>query len=428
MSRREFLRRSAGAAVAMPSLAAVLAACGRPETGSTPEGSGLQLARPDDPVTLPLFDDNPAIDDGLEPEQGATLKIYNWIDYVWKKVVQQFCDEYNCDYEITTFISEAESLQKMSTGLVADVYFPTANTLGKLAQARLIQPVNHSYIPNLEANMWPVYQDPFYDQGWGYTVPYTVYTTGVGYRRDVVSDDEVAEVGYDLLWDPRFSGRAGVYEDYREVIAMTLLRRFGPDVDVNTGDAEMLEQAKNDILELTDLVDVRVSINGAYAQLPDGKMDVHQAWSGDMVGAQWYLPDLKTPGTTDVLGYWYPDDKRGLIGNDMIAIPATAENPVLAHHFLNFLLDQQHGFDNFTWVGYQPPMTSINPETLIKADEGEYAPNTGPGVVPPSVPKAVVTQDNFDTGSFLLELSPEVDGMWQDAWDEFKAGAQSDDE
>jgi hypothetical protein len=44
------------------------------------------------------------------------------------------------------------------------------------------------------------------------------------------------------------------------------------------------------------------------------------------------------------------------------------------------------------------------------------------------VPKAVVTQDNFDTGSFLLELSPEVDGMWQDAWDEFKAGAQSDDE
>ena len=42
----------------------------------------------------------------------------------------------------------------------------------------LIQPLNHSYVPNLE-NVWPEYQDPWYDQGAQYTVPYTVYTTGV---------------------------------------------------------------------------------------------------------------------------------------------------------------------------------------------------------------------------------------------------------
>ena len=41
----------------------------------------LPLARPDNPVEQPLFDDIPAIEDGLEPESG-TLKIFNYSDYL----------------------------------------------------------------------------------------------------------------------------------------------------------------------------------------------------------------------------------------------------------------------------------------------------------------------------------------------------------
>ncbi len=49
--------------------------------------------------------------------------------------------------------------------------------------------------------------------------------------------------------------------------------------------------------------------------------------------------------------------------------------------------------------------------------------NTGPGTVPPSVPRAVVTESMFDKGYFLLELAPEDELKWQAAWDEFLAGA-----
>ena len=55
-----------------------------------------------------------------------------------------------------------------------------------------------------------------------------------------------------------------------------------------------------------------------------------------------------------------------MIGNDMIAIPKPAKNPVLAHHFLNYLLDEKHGYDNFVnFIGYQPPFTSLDPDRLV---------------------------------------------------------------
>ncbi|HEX9716933.1 MAG TPA: twin-arginine translocation signal domain-containing protein, partial [Actinomycetota bacterium] len=99
MSRRDFLRRSAGAAVALPSLSAVLAACERP--GAIKGEGGFQAARPDNPVTLPL--NGEPIPDGLQPEKDAVLQIFNWDQYVWKRVVQEFVDEFGlAGFEITT--------------------------------------------------------------------------------------------------------------------------------------------------------------------------------------------------------------------------------------------------------------------------------------------------------------------------------------
>ena len=66
------------------------------------------------------------------------------------------------------------------------MYFPTPDIIGKLVAGKLLQPLNRSYLPNL-ANVWDSLQDPFYDKGSVYTVPYTVYTTGIGYRTDAVA-------------------------------------------------------------------------------------------------------------------------------------------------------------------------------------------------------------------------------------------------
>src|SRR3954469_20649123 len=117
MSRREFLKRSAATSLALPGAAAILDACakpggtvsassahasGGPGAGSYwPAGSPYPVARQNAPVTWKLWRD--PIKAGLAPEKDATLQIYNWSDYIWLKVVKEFCEAYNCKYEITTF-------------------------------------------------------------------------------------------------------------------------------------------------------------------------------------------------------------------------------------------------------------------------------------------------------------------------------------
>jgi spermidine/putrescine transport system substrate-binding protein len=422
LNRRDFLRRSAGAAVALPSAAAILAACTNPTT-QNPE-SQFKIARPDSPVKLPLKQQ--PIADGLQPEKGATLKIFNWDQYIYKHVVQQFCDQYDCKYEITTFNNMDGALGKINTGQLAfDIFVPTIDVIGKLVAVDYLQPLNHSYIPNFEKNIWPQLQDPFYDKGAQYTVPYVVYTTGIGYRRDQITDDQVRSMDnpWALPWDSQYSGKVGIYDDYREAIALALLKNG--ITDLNTGDPKNIDTAKNDLIALIDAVNVRYSINGAYRFLPQGQYYVHQAWSGDIV-AGWGYVNTYTEKSFEALGYWFPDTRKGPIGNDLMAVPKNAPNPVLAHLFLNFMMDYQHAMDNFSWVGYQPPQNQADPDTLTKT-EGLYSriSNWAPRVnyVPEWMPDAVVRKEDFTTGYMELELTPTVDNLWHDAWQQFQAGA-----
>ena len=225
LARRDFIRLTAFGAAAAGVAPAILTACGGDDGSSGGEEGGVKLSRPDDPATLPTFDDIPAIDDGLQPESG-TLKIYNYEEYIAPEVLAAFEEEFGVTVEVTTFTSMDEAVARLASGEVAfDVFFPTPDRLGQLAAGQLLQPLNKSYLPNLD-NVWESLRDPFYDQGSVYTVPYTLYTTGIGYRIDAVGKaPEEYEDPYDIFWDPANRGQVYLLEDDREVLGMALLRR-----------------------------------------------------------------------------------------------------------------------------------------------------------------------------------------------------------
>lgn len=407
-NRRQFLRRAAGAAIAVPTLSAILAACAKP--GQLPPGvSLLEPARQDAPVTLPLYGREP-IDTNTPIEEGATLQIYNWDSYLYKHTLKEFAAKFNVNFEYTTYNNMEEGIQKIQSGQVQpDVFFTDIDKINKLVMSKLLQPLNHDLIPNLVKNVWPVYQNPFYDQHWRYTVPYVTWTTGVGYRRDHISDDEVAAKGYDILWDPQYKGKVSIYDDYRTALGMSLLKNGIPNV--NTAKEADLKLAADDLVKLLDATSARVSINASYSAFPADEIWLVQAWSGDMVGDQYYLPHQPHPDTS-VLGYWYPKERNGEVNNDTMVIPTNSQHPALAHAFINFMLDKKYAFENFAdWVGYQPPQNSINPANLISQ-----------GVVPKTIPDAVVRQEDFKKGHLLLELDRKTDQLWFDAWDEVTSG------
>lgn len=404
LSRRRFLERSGALLAGLGGGAILLGACGGSGDGGGSRRAAARLSRPDRPVTLPLVDD--PVPDGRDPEDGP-LSVFNYADYVNPQVLRAFERRYDTRVKVTTFTSMDEARAKLDAGVGDfDVFFPTPDVLGRLVAKGLLAPLNHSYLPNL-ANAWDSLQDPFYDRGSRYTVPYTVYTTGIGYRIDAIARrPEDYENPYDIFWDRANRGRTWLLDDDREVIGMALLRRGV--TDLNTEDPARIGRALRDLRALDRAVSARLSAS-AYEKLPSGEAHVHQAWSGDAVNARQYLP--RGTRITDI-GYWYPPDGRGAVGSDTIAVVRGARHPVLAHHFLDFLLDEQVALENYRWLGYQPPQKGIDPDRLV-AD----------GFVPEHLRSAVVKPEDIDRGSQLLQLSAAGERLWDAAFARFKSGA-----
>jgi len=411
LGRREFLGRSAGAALAFSSLSAILAACQRRSAAEGASGaSDVPLARPDSPVTLPLYDDNAAIADGLSAEEGPLL-IYNWNDYIYKKVLKRWESETGIEIKYTQFTGMSEAISKIQNDtLEFDLFFPTPDHLRSLVLAKRIQPLNLSYVPNFTANAWPSIQDPFYDQGSQYTVPYLTWKTGVGYRRDMVDPAPSGGLvdAFDILWDPKYKDLVGVLDEYRDVIATVLLRNGVGDV--NSSDPSILDAATQAMHDWVDTTNVKISTSATpdYQVIAEGTRAMHVSWSGNMNYARYYLPE-GTP--TDVLGFYYP--AGGVVGNDIIVVSSKAQHPVLAHQFIDFLYDRDNALDNFSYEGYQPPLTGV--------DKAEWLSR---GYIPDNLETTIVGPEDFDKGQFISELSSETDQLWQDIWTEFKVSAK----
>jgi spermidine/putrescine transport system substrate-binding protein len=362
------------------------------------------LARPNSPVALPLHDDVPMIDEGLEPEANATLKVYNWSEYLWPRVVADFAQKFGVKVEIDSFVNMDEAIARLRSGEDQfDVFFHRIDIIDKLVDAKLLRPLNHSYIPNLKKNIWPVYHNPFYDQGARYSVPYTVYTTGIAWRVDRAPVDIAGMSNpYEIFWDERYAGKVHLIDDYREVISMVLLKNG--ITDLNTSSTSALRTAAAELEDLNDIVGALDA--DAFSDLPKGESWIHQAWSGDMVAAQYYFPKGHD---TSVTRYWFPVEGDGAVANDAIGVLAGGRNPVLAHHFLNYLLDFDVSVKNFSWNGYQPPLSDLEPDVLVSR-----------GFVPPQVKNTIVRRNDFNHGFMQLQLSPETDAMWHKTWEGFR--------
>ena len=389
-------------------MAAFLEACSK-STSTVDAASTFHIASPSNPIKWPIRSDNKPIASGKTPEQGANVKIYTYTDYVATDAIKSFAKkykQYGLTASITTFEDTTEALGKIRSGAVqVDIFNPSYDQLGKLVTGNLIAPLNHSYIPNI-TNVWPQFQNPFYDEEWRYTIPYTVYTTGIAWRSDKVSlDIPNMSNPYDALWDTTYARTTSVLDDYHTCMGMVALRN---GFDMNTAKDSDLATIHSQLSQMNHTMAPKVNVTD-YQDLPTGVVKMCQAWSGDAVNMISYLPQ----GVNEsILRYWFPSDGKGEVDNDLMVLTKMSQNPIATHLFLDHLLEYETAMQNFTGIGYQPPQNRVTPQTLVSS-----------GFIPANLAGAVVLPKWFDTGARLLELPPAVEAKWQAIWQQFKAGA-----
>jgi spermidine/putrescine transport system substrate-binding protein len=209
------------------------------------------------------------------------------------------------------------------------------------------------------------------------------------------------------LWDTQYRGKVHVFDAYRDMMGFALLREGN---DVNTSDPEQINAAGDALLEMTDAVGVKVG-GATYQALAEGSAVLIGDWGGDLNYARYYLPKGTSP---DVLGFYWPPG--GVVGNDTMVISSQAKNPVLAHVLIDFLYDRENALENFSYEGFQPPLSGIERDEWLSR-----------GNIPPSLSATIVEPEDFDPGKSqqLGGLRPEVEQLYQDAWAKFTAGAEA---
>jgi spermidine/putrescine transport system substrate-binding protein len=383
-----------------------------PSLGRTDDTvGGIPLARPDKPVTLPTS--QKPIESGMKPESGGTFYIFNYDEYVDPKLMEAFGNKYGVKVVLNAFGDIDEAITKLASGTVeADVTELTNNRIAQAVAGKLLQPINHDYIPNLKANVWPSLQSPYYDQGAQYTVPYTVYSTGIGWRSDLVSEDIAAMANpWSFFWEQaqKYKGYVGILSDSREAMVLPMLYRA--KYDVNTEDPAVYEAALSDLMALIPICNPKITSTG-YQTLPDGNSYLHHIWSGQMLAAAMY--NAPQGFDTHKLKYWVAPKGKVPVQNDVWAVTAQAKKPVLAHLWLDFLLDNDNAYHNFVdYNGYQPPITSITADRLVTEK-----------LIPDTLRTALLSADDFGPGTLQEgQLTPTGQKLVQEAYAKFSSGA-----
>jgi spermidine/putrescine transport system substrate-binding protein len=216
---------------------------------------------------------------------------------------------------------------------------------------------------------------------------------------------------WDVFWNPKYAGQIGMLDSFTDVIALALFRNGVTDPSVAT-EAE-LEAAGDALVELSD--SVRYNIDVAYDGLPNARYSIAHAWSGDLVNSAYYWPDGVDQGT---IRYLWPAKAEGStvhgpISSDTMAVLKGSERPVLAHMFLDYMLNADNSLTNFGYLGYQPPQNNLTPDFLI-----------GEEYLAEELAPALVVPEDFDLDTAWVQgpLDAETEALWAEQWTRATSG------
>jgi spermidine/putrescine transport system substrate-binding protein len=322
---------------------------------------------------------------------GQSLHVYNWTTYVAEDTISNFEKACGVTVVYDTYESNEAMIARLRQGNPGyDIVVPTDYAISQMIGLDLLEPLDMTKIPNF-ANVSPQLQDPPYDPGNKYSVPYQWGTVGIGYNTDKVGHEVTS---WNDLFD--YTGNVAWLDDQRAMLAIALNLL---SLDPNTASADDIGKARDFLIAHGSNVK-SIAADDGQAQLERGDVDMTIEYSGDIFQV---MADCNCTN----IQYVIPSEGTNL-WVDNLAIPKDAPNAPLANVFIDYILHPQVGADISNYTAYGSPNQAAIDDGLI---DPTYASN--PSIYP--------TKEVMDRLYFIADV-PEAGTAYQDAWDEVKIG------
>ena len=285
------------------------------------------------------------------------LVISNWDGYMPKDMAEKFKAATGIELEIAVHATNEEIMGKVtaSGGEGFDVLFVSSPFAEALNNLGLVQPIDHSKVPNL-ANLYPEATQLKHDPGNVFSVPYTWGTTGLCYRTDLVKG--TPESWNDLLKpSDELKGKITMLSTDRWLMAAGFLAN---GMSVNTTEQADLDKVRDQLIETKRLL-LAFDDTTFYSKLVSGEASLVQAWDGWCNYGIAEKPEIK---------YVIPKEGSDL-WVDAIVVTKASKNPEAAHKFIDFVLNAENGKWVVENIMYKSP-NKAGMEAIDKAMLTQY--------------------------------------------------------
>ena len=303
----------------------------------------------------------------VEKYGSNVLKLYLPGEYLGENVISDFEKQYGVRVIVENFDSNEMMYTKLMAGDRYDVIIPSDYMIERLMNEDFLQPLDKSMIPNME-NMSDAVLGMSYDPDNTYSIPYFWGSVGLVYNHENVDPAVIESEGWEVLRNTDYAGHIYIYDSERDSFMMAF-KALG--YSMNTEDPNEINDAYEWLLQMNNTMSPVYVTDEVIDGMMNGYKDIAVVYSGDAAVVLDENEDMS----------FYMPSQGTNIWCDAMVIPANAENPLLAHEFINYMLTYEAAFDNTETVGYTSPNAEVFEEMTssedLYAENAAYLPRSG---------------------------------------------------
>ena len=186
-------------------------------------------------------------------------------------------------------------------------------------------------------------------------MPYFWGTLGIVYNDKFVKPGAIKT--WNDLWSKKYRRQILLVDSARDAMGMALVSL---GYSMNTKDEKELEEAYNWLVKCVETMEPEIVTDEIIDNMAQGRKALGLIYSGD---AAYVMSENEN------MGFYMPETGTN-IWSDAMVIPKNAENPELAHAFIDYVCTYEASMDNSSYVGYTSPNKEVMDE--LSGEGGDY--------------------------------------------------------